>query len=173
MKINKQSLVIILMLGFLIILDFTVFIRLAKIKYKHQEERIYCLKQVDRLSLDYISERISEYDIQHPDIVLAQCILESNVHSKDVITNNNLFGMKSAWIRTTVALNPKKYEYAKYSSIDSCILDYKLWQLQYANNLSRQQYLLKLQQIYASDSNYTKKLLNIITNERKFRSYKR
>ena len=173
MKINKQLLITIIILGSAILLDFTIQIHLANIRNKHHKEHVYYLKQIDRLSLDYISECISEYDIQHPDIVLAQCILESNIHNKDVITNNNLFGMKSAWVRTTVALNPKKYEYAKYSSIDSCILDYKLWQLQYANNLTRQQYLLKLEQIYASDSNYTKKLLNIITNERKFRNYKK
>lgn len=124
-------------------------------------------------SLDYISEKIIEFDIQHPDVVLAQSILESQVHKKDIIKNNNLFGMKSAWVRQTVALNPRKYEYAKYSSIDSSILDYKLWQIQYANNLTRQQYLLKLQQIYASDTLYVKKLLNIIKNESRFRNFKR
>lgn len=123
-------------------------------------------------SLDYISEKINEYNIQHPDIVLAQSILESNVHKIDIIKNNNLFGMKSAWVRTTVALNPKTYEYAKYSSIDSSILDYKLWQLQYANNLTRSQYLLKLKQIYASDTMYIKKLLIIIKNDEKFRNFK-
>lgn len=128
--------------------------------------------KIDTLSLDYISEKINEFGIQHPDVVLAQSILESNVHKKDIIKNNNLFGMKSAWVRTTVALNPRTYEYAKYSSIDSCILDYKLWQLQYAHNLTREKYLLKLQQIYASDTLYITKLLNIIKNEQKFRNFK-
>ena len=136
-----------------------------------KKNEINTYKVINKVSLDYVTEKILEYNIQHPDIVLGQCILESNLHTKQVIRNNNLFGMKSAWVRTTVALNPKKYEYAKYSSIDSSILDYKLWQLQYANNLTRQQYLLKLEQIYATDTLYIKKLLNIIKNESKYRAY--
>ena len=136
-----------------------------------KKNEINTYKVINKVSLDYVTEKILEYNIQHPDIVLGQCILESNLHTKQVIRNNNLFGMKSAWVRTTVALNPKKYEYAKYSSIDSSILDYKLWQLQYANNLTRQQYLLKLKQIYATDTLYIKKLLNIIKNESKYRAY--
>ena len=140
--------------------------------YKDKHKHFSAIKLNDT-SLDYISEKIIEFDIQHPDVVLAQSILESQVYKKDIIKNNNLFGMKSAWVRQTVALNPRKYEYAKYASIDSSILDYKLWQIQYANNLTRQQYLLKLQQIYASDTLYVKKLLNIIKNESRFRNFKR
>lgn len=166
---NKYLYIIIYVL---ILLNFLLLFRINSIN-RFSIIRYSTNLNINQTSLDYISSKLIEYDIQHPDVVLAQSILESGVHKKDIIINNNLFGMKSAWVRETVALNPKTYEYAKYSSIDSCILDYKLWQLQYANNLTRQQYLLKLKQIYASDTLYIKKLLNIIKNESKFRNYKR
>ena len=74
--------------------------------------------------------------------------------------NKNLFGMKVPAQRFTFATNYFDYgNYAKYESIEECIMDYKCWQMQNAYNITTEEgYFNLLHSIYAEDPDYIQKL---------------
>ena len=99
-----------------------------------------------------------EFEIQHPHIVLAQMKIESgNYESRLAKNNNNYFGMRQPTSRITVSLGSRN-GYARYRNWAYSVLDYALWQRQYAWNLTEEQYLDKLGKTYAEDPNYTSKV---------------
>ena len=105
-----------------------------------------------------------EFEIQHPHIVLAQMKIESgNYESSIARNNNNYFGMRQPSSRLTVSLGSRN-GYAKYRSWAYSILDYALWQRQYAWNLTEEQYLAKLGRTYAEDPNYVSKVKKLSKN---------
>lgn len=105
-----------------------------------------------------------EFEIQHPHVVLAQMKIESgNYESSIARSNNNYFGMRQPSSRLTVSLGSRN-GYARYRSWAYSILDYALWQRQYAWNLTEEQYLAKLGRTYAEDPNYVSKVKNIAKN---------
>lgn len=105
-----------------------------------------------------------EFEIQHPHIVLAQMKIESgNYKSSIAIGNNNYFGMRQPSARVTVSLGSKN-GYARYRSWVYSVLDYALWQRQYAWNLTEEQYLAKLGRTYAEDPNYASKVKKLSKN---------
>jgi len=96
-------------------------------------------------------------EIQHPQIVFIQAEIESGHFSSPIFReNNNLFGMKMAERRKTVAIGVNR-GHAKYSSWQASVLDYKLMQKRYAHNKSRNQYFVYLKH-YAEDANYVNKI---------------
>lgn len=105
-----------------------------------------------------------EFEIQHPHIVLAQMKIESgNYESSIARNNNNYFGMRQPSSRLTVSLGSRN-GYARYRSWAYSILDYALWQRQYAWNLTEEQYLAKLGRTYAEDPNYVSKVKKLSKN---------
>ena len=110
----------------------------------------------DKIALDFMIEA----GIEHPHIVLAQMKLESgNYTSKLALENNNYFGMKQPRRRLTTSLGEKN-GYASYQSWVYSVLDYALWQREYASGLAEVEYLDSLT-AYAEDSNYRKKIQHI------------
>lgn len=102
-----------------------------------------------------------EMEVQHPQIVLAQMKLESGYYkSKLSQRNNNYFGMKHPYQRATMSMGEKN-GYAHYRNWAYSILDYALWQRQYAYNLNEDEYLQKLGKVYAEDAAYVRKLKNL------------
>lgn len=100
---------------------------------------------------------LEELDIQYPEIVKAQIILETGwLKSKICHENKNLVGMKLPKSRPTTAKGAKR-GHAFYSSFRSCLEDYKIWQdSRYDGS---EDYYAFLQRIgYASDTNYINKL---------------
>jgi hypothetical protein len=105
-----------------------------------------------------------EFEIQHPHIVLAQMKIESgNYGSRIARNNNNYFGMRQPSSRLTVSLGSRN-GYARYRSWVYSVLDYALWQRQYAWNLTEEQYLAKLGRTYAEDPNYVSKVKKLSKN---------
>lgn len=105
-----------------------------------------------------------EFEIQHPHIVLAQMKIESgNYESSIARNNNNYFGMRQPSSRLTVSLGSRN-GYARYRSWAYSILDYALWQRQYAWNLTEEQYLANLGKTYAEDPNYVSKVKKLSKN---------
>ncbi len=104
-------------------------------------------------------------NIQHPEIVLAQAILESgNFRSKIFRDNNNMFGMRLPERRETVAVGKHK-GYAVYESWEDSIKDYSLYQQSILRGkiLSRDEYLNFLGRRYAEHPEYVsvlKKMVN-------------
>ena len=112
--------------------------------------------------LTTIYDEIFAARIAHPDIVLAQCILESAGGSSPLATAaNNLFGMRVAGQRPTTAIGTYK-GHAKYATIHDAVLDYAIWQAAYCRNLSREAYFAYLDANYSGTPNYSEHLRKII-----------
>lgn len=106
---------------------------------------------------------MQQVGIEHPHIVLAQMKLESaNYTSNLALENNNYFGMKQPRKRATTSIGEKN-GYASYKSWVHSVLDYALWQKEYASKLTENQYLDSLGS-YAEDKNYTLKIKKLSKN---------
>jgi uncharacterized FlgJ-related protein len=116
---------------------------------------------------------IIENDIKHPDIVLAQAILESGYLSSPIfIENNNLFGMRFPERRPTVALSENR-GYSVYDCWTDSVKDYKLFQefLFRRKEKTRDEYFDYLDRIYAEDSNYVPFLKKVIEDNKTIIDY--
>lgn len=99
--------------------------------------------------------------MQHKHIVYAQMRLESGNFQSDLAkSNNNFFGMKKACQRVTTATK-KENGYAYYEHWSLSVMDYALWQRKYAYNLTEEEYLSKLGDVYAEDKEYVTKVSKI------------
>jgi uncharacterized FlgJ-related protein len=126
---------------------------------KHKEEK---------LTLDNARKFIEKINVRFPDVVLAQCIIESgNFQSNLSKTNNNLLGMKQPGQRPTMSFEPKR-GYANFDTWKHCIIDYAFWQARYVRNCNTEdEYLDYLARNYASDKNYRNKIISVINEFRK------
>jgi hypothetical protein len=116
---------------------------------------------------------IIENDIKHPDIVLAQAILESGYLSSQIfIENNNLFGMRFPERRPTVALSENR-GYSVYDCWTDSVKDYKLFQefLFRRKEKTRDEYFDYLDRIYAEDPNYVPFLKKVIEDNKTIIDY--
>lgn len=105
--------------------------------------------------------------VKWPEIAFAQAVLESG-HFKSVVyrNNNNLFGMKLARKRETVA-NGTKMGYATYENWQASILDYKMYQdyiLEKRKIENKNQYIGYIKNTYSESSNYMVLLNKIMKN---------
>ena len=100
--------------------------------------------------------------IQHPDIVMAQCIEESgHFTSRLFVDGHNCTGMKVPSTRPTLAVGVL-YGHACFNSWYECLVDYALWQTAFARNLSRDEYFAYLDRVYAEKKNYSQRIKTII-----------
>lgn len=111
---------------------------------------------------DSVYGTIYKLRIQHPDIVMAQCLEESgNFTSRLFKDANNCTGMKVPAQRPTLA-NGVLYGHARFKNWYDCLVDYALWQTSYARNLSRDEYFAYLDRVYAEKKNYSQRIKVII-----------
>ena len=123
---------------------------------------VNCPHHTDTLSMDNLKKLIERTNIEHPEIVLAQCRLESgNLESALTTSNNNFLGMKHANKRPTTSVGEKN-GYANFIKWQDCVYDYMIWQSRYAKKLSEDEYFNYLSENYATDSTYVEKLKQII-----------
>lgn len=100
--------------------------------------------------------------LEHPDIVMAQCIEESgNFSSPLFLHGHNCTGMRVPAQRPTLALG-MLYNHARFRSWKDCIADYAVWQSIYARGLSKDDYFAYLDRVYAEKKGYSDRLKNII-----------
>jgi hypothetical protein len=152
----------ILLIENLILLKTTNFVE-NKINY----ERIKLLQLFnnDVLKLELLYFEILNNNIEYPDIVFAQAILESGyMKSKIFYENNNLFGMRNPERRPTVSTGQNK-GYAVYNCWTESVKDYKLFQefVFRKKKKTRDEYFNYLSRRYAEDSSYVffvKKIIN-------------
>jgi flagellum-specific peptidoglycan hydrolase FlgJ len=112
-----------------------------------------------------ISQLLDKHKIKFSHIVLAQAKLESNNFKSDLYKRNwNCFGMKVPAQRWTFAENTHDWgNYARYSSLENCIMDYKSWQLSNTTTITNDNaYLQLLGNMYAEDKRYVERLKQII-----------
>jgi len=130
----------------------------------HIVEKIPILlsKDSNKFSQEKLKLKLKTLKLQHPEIIYAQALLESNNFKSNIFKqNNNLFGMKVASTRPTTALG-LQLNHAYYSSWEESLIDYSLWQASFARNLTQEEYLNLLDRMYAEDKTYKKKLIKLI-----------
>jgi len=131
---------------------------------KIYEDEIVVLIDKDKFTEKRLVEHLKKLNVKYPEIVYAQAKLETGYFkSKFFLENNNLFGMKLAYIRPTVAKGQKD-GHAFYDDWQDSVVDYALYQSYYLRDVkTKEQYLSYLKQYYAADSLYIDKLKKIIT----------
>lgn len=163
--LNNISKILTIILISLVFLAFSI-TRCSTVPTTTEISEVDSLEMMDLEFRDSVSLFIKQMNMQHPDIVLAQSILESgNFKSKIFIENNNLFGMKEPLSRNTVALGTKN-GHAYYKNWQHSVIDYALYQSSYFFNskrdYGRQDYLERLSRSYAQDPNYINKLKKVL-----------
>jgi uncharacterized FlgJ-related protein len=119
------------------------------------------------LNYESLWSELKANDVQYPEIVFAQAVLESG-HFKSIVcrNNNNLFGMKYPKVRETMATGSNR-GYAIFPDWKASVQDYKLWQdrfLKRRNITNSNEYLIHLDKMYSETSGYSKMLKKIIKN---------
>ena len=107
---------------------------------------------------DSVFNYIQELNIKHPEIVFKQAQIESgNFSSKVFRENNNMFGMRVPFRRANTVIGENR-GYAVYESWRHSVIDYALYQMYSAKNLSEEEYIKFLAKNYAEDPHYATKL---------------
>ena len=107
---------------------------------------------------DSVFNYIQELNIKHPEIVFKQAQIESgNFSSRVFRENNNMFGMRVPFRRANTVIGENR-GYAVYESWKHSVIDYALYQMYSAKNLSEEEYIKFLSKNYAEDQHYAKKL---------------
>lgn len=100
--------------------------------------------------------------LEHPKIVMAQCVEESgNFKSLSFIHGHNCTGMRVPSQRPTLAVGVL-YGHARFNSWQECIMDYAIWQSIYARGLAEDAYYDYLDRVYAEKKGYSGRLKKII-----------
>ena len=139
----------------------------------HQETDVIAISLIEAwYYVDSIGQReisdslvyslMADFEVQHPDIVFAQMRLESGNFSSELARiNDNFFGMRQPYTRITTS-NGEQGGYANYRNWAFSLLDYALWQRRYAYDLTEEEYLAKISSVYAEDTQYVNKIINLI-----------
>lgn len=101
--------------------------------------------------------------VRFPEIVTAQCKLESGNYTSELCrNNNNITGMRLASVRPRVAITAMN-GYAVYKDWQMCLIDYALWQLyNVPQNCTESDYYNLLGRIYSENgSDYIKEVRKI------------
>lgn len=119
-------------------------------------------KSQEYVTKEQVFEYAKQIGIQHPDIVSLQFVIETGNCSSNLCKNHhNLFGFKKHRRLASFSTGTTKSGYAIYPDWKSSVADYLVWQMLYARNLSREQYLRYLNRVYAPNQNYLQKLLGV------------
>lgn len=111
---------------------------------------------------DEVYDYIFKLRIDHPDIVMAQCIEESGgFTSKLFVEGHNCLGMKVPGSRPTLAVGTM-LGHARFNSWRECIADYAIWQSTFARRLTKDEYFAYLDRVYAEKKGYSGRLKAII-----------
>lgn len=104
-----------------------------------------------------LMEALIYYDIQYPEIVYAQAILETgNFKSTNCLVHNNLFGL----------YNSKEKRYCRFNHWTESVVAYKGWiQYRYRPNEDYYHFLNRIG--YAKDSLYINKVKRIVNSNDK------
>ena len=100
--------------------------------------------------------------LDHPDIVMAQCIEESGTFTSKLFREgHNCLGMKVPSTRPTLAVGTMM-GHARFNSWHDCITDYAIWQSTFCRRFTRDEYFAYLDRVYAEKKGYSGRLKAII-----------
>lgn len=108
---------------------------------------------------DSVLNYMKQVGVQCPEVVIRQSILETGHFTSDICKeNHNLFGMKYAKQRPTVAIGESK-GHAMYRSWRWSVVDLYLWQQEFYHGGDYYDFLKRIG--YATSKEYIKKLNQI------------
>lgn len=111
---------------------------------------------------DEVYDYIFKLRLDHPDIVMAQCIEESGTFTSKLFREgHNCLGMKVPSTRPTLAVGTMM-GHARFNSWHDCITDYAIWQSTFCRRFTRDEYFAYLDRLYAEKKGYSDRLKNII-----------
>lgn len=153
-------------LGLLLIVALVSLVEKPKVVYVQNWERIPVVVYRDKPDMfteDKLISYLKALNIKYPEIVFAQAVIESgNFTSKKFNKDNNLFGMKKARNRATLALDSEG-NYARFNTWRESVIDYALYQSMFVRKIkSRDAYISHLADSYATSPNYTNHLIQVI-----------
>lgn len=120
--------------------------------YKLQPITVYKTKLI-KFNKDEFIQFLKDINIKYPEVVYAQAVIESGFKSKLFINNNNLFGMRVAKSRPTLA-SEKSGSYAHYANWKESVIDYALYQSYFIRNIdSKEEYIAHLANSYSEEKN--------------------
>jgi uncharacterized FlgJ-related protein len=134
-----------------------------EVKELSYEEKLIVIREYNEFSQEKLVEKISELNFKFPHIILAQTMQETG-HYKSTIfrENNNLFGMKEAKLRATLAQGTDR-GHAYYNSWQESVYDYAMYYNSYLRKIKTEdEYFEYLKQNYAEDPDYVPRLKDII-----------
>lgn len=165
----KNKIKILALLGVVSFLPFQTTNSLTRKNVKLERGKNFQLQQLSEKK-KMVAKEIIDNEIQHPEVVLAQALLESaNFTSYIFKKNNNMFGMRMPNRRKTHAITTYK-GYAVYSDWKMSIKDYALYQnaVLRGMDISRDSYYDFLGRRYAESPEYIaviKKMVRKIEKE--------
>jgi len=139
----------------------------AETKYVELEGSMHVVREEkEPFSKEALVSMIKELGIKHPEIVLAQSILETGHWTSTVFKeNHNLFGMKQARSRIRTAKGTQ-LNHAYYHSWQESLYDYAFYQCRYLSKINnKKDYFAALDASYAEANNYSIYLKEIIEKE--------
>jgi hypothetical protein len=166
--------------GVIGILGYTAFLILSTFLLTHNsdrqevietitpEERMVIInKNNTEFSSDTLIYMLKELNVKFPHIVLAQSIVETgHWTSKIFLENNNLFGMKEAYVRVHTAKGTQ-YGHAYYENWEESVYDYAFYQCRYLGAIRTEAgYFNYLSHSYAEAPNYINILKQVIVDEK-------
>lgn len=146
-----------------------VLVALVLSSYTETKNQKVQVKVVERViseqvpELEFSEENLKSFmeqiNMKFTHIVMAQALIESGYFtSKIFMENHNMFGMKQARQRQTVAIGTNR-NHAKYLNWQDCVIDYALYQARYLSKVkSDEDYYTYLRGSYAGDPNYVTKV---------------
>lgn len=160
--------------GLLFIVSLVSFIEEPKVVYITQKEKVYMVEyrdKPDKFTEEKLVQYLKDLNVKYPEVVYAQAVMESGGFKSDLFkSQNNIFGMKRAKQRATLALE-KKTLYACFKNWRESVIDYVLYQSKFIHKIdSRQEYISHLAKNYATSGHYDEHLMQVIKKiEHKFK----
>jgi len=116
-----------------------------------------------------LGQELKNQGVMYPDVAMAQSMLETGYFKSGIfLDNNNLFGMKHPKQRQTLSKGSNR-GHASFNNWQDSVKDYKMWQdYNKLSNLSKDQYIAKLNRIYCipptcGENNYSKKVHSLLS----------
>jgi len=148
--------------GLLLTLGFTTNPANA-VKNLSTEDKLIVIREYNEFSEAKLVEKIKQLNFKFPHIILAQSYQETGHYKSGIfLENNNLFGMKQAQIRVTLAKGTNR-NHAYYDSWQDSVNDYAMFYATYLSDLKTEgEYFEYLKKNYAEDPTYVQRLKALI-----------
>lgn len=148
--------------GIVLLFGFTI-VPKAVVTDLSQEDKLIVIREYNEFSESQLIKKISQLNFRYPHIILAQSYQETGHYKSSIfLENHNLFGMKQAQVRSTLAKGTNR-GHAFYEDWQDSVVDYALFYSTYLSDIKTEgEYFEYLRQNYAEDPTYVQRLRSLI-----------